>query len=65
MNATLNTLELNGEELALLTSHLRRHLEDVDKELVRTDNPRLQHAIAHEVKVLEGVMTRLEAVKRS
>lgn len=63
MNAQPAKLELSGEELTLLVSHLRRHLEQVDKELVRTDNPTLQHAIAHEVKVLEAVMERLEHVK--
>lgn len=52
-------LDLNQEELTLLESHLRRHVDQVDKELVRTDNPTLQHHIAHEVKVLELVLQRL------
>ncbi|MEW5742772.1 MAG: hypothetical protein AB1938_27900 [Myxococcota bacterium] len=61
MNVQATKLELSGEELTVLVAHLKRHLDQVDKELVRTDNPRLQHAIAHEVKVLEGVVARLEA----
>lgn len=56
-------VELSSDELALLNSHLRRHLDQVDKELVRTDNPALQHNIAKEMKVLEGVMQRLELLK--
>lgn len=56
-------VELSNDELMLLSAHLRRHLDQVDKELVRTDNPTLQHAIAREVKILERVMERLELVK--
>lgn len=55
--------EMSDDELTLLATHLRRHLDQVDQELVRTDNPTLQHAIAREVKILEGVMRRLETVK--
>lgn len=58
------TFSLSAEELTLLVSHLKRHLTEVDKELIRTDNPTLQHAIAREVKTLEGVMARLEAAKK-
>ncbi len=57
-------VELTRDELSLLATHLHRHLEQVDKELVRTDNPSLQHAIAHEVQVLEGVVARLDAAAR-
>jgi hypothetical protein len=60
MNVQPMKLELSGEELTVLVAHLKRHLDQVDKELVRTDNPRLQHAIAREVRVLEGVVARLE-----
>lgn len=63
MNAPQNALPLSHEEVALLTTHLRRHLIDIDHELVRTENPRLQHAIAHELKVLEAVMARLERLE--
>lgn len=56
-------VELSSDELTLLEIHLRRHLDQVDRELVRTDNPTLQHAIAKEQRILEGVMRRLEALK--
>jgi hypothetical protein len=56
-------VELSNEELNLLAAHLRRHLEDVDRELIRTENRVLQHAIAGEAKVLENVVKRLEAIK--
>ncbi len=52
-------VELSPDELEQLVTHLRRHLDEVDHELVRTDNPTLQHAIAREVKLLEAVLTRL------
>jgi len=58
------TFSLSGDELTLLVSHLKRHLTEVDKELIRTDNPALQHNIAREVKMLESVMARLEAAKK-
>lgn len=56
-------LQLNSEELALLQEHLTRHLDHVDRELVRTDNPTLQHHIAHEARVLEAVVSRLRALR--
>lgn len=65
MDAERATLLLTAEELPLLVSHLKRHLTQVDQELVRTDNHELQHAIAHEVKVLEGVVARLEPMARA
>ncbi len=58
-------LELTNEELTLLEAHLRRHLKQVDEELVRTDNAALQHAIAHEAKVLEGIMKGLGELRRA
>lgn len=58
--AQTRTVNFSAEELTLLVDHLRRHLSQVDQELVRTDNPMLQHAIAHEVQVLEGVIHRLQ-----
>jgi hypothetical protein len=56
-------LELSAEELDQLVTHLHRHLDEVDAELVRTDNPTLQHHIAHEVKLLEAVLARLDLAK--
>jgi len=62
MTAHPNILELSGEELSVLVDHLHRHLDLVDRELVRTDNPTLQHHIAHEAKVLETIVKRMEGV---
>ena len=31
-------IELTGDEVTLLEAHLKRHLDQVDKELVRTEN---------------------------
>lgn len=56
------TLRLSAEELALLSAHLHRHLSLIEKELVRTDNPALQHAIAHEVKALEQLVARIDVM---
>jgi len=58
----MNTLaiEFSAEELMILTVHLRRHLVEVDRELVRTDKAELQHAIARDEQVLESVLKRLE-----
>ena len=64
MLAQTRTVNFSAEELTLLVDHLRRHLASVDQELVRTDNPMLQHAIAHEAQVLEDVIHRLEVEPR-
>lgn len=53
-------IELTGDELTLLEAHLARHLDQVDKELVRTENHALAHAIAREARMLEGVIQRLK-----
>lgn len=55
--------KLSAEELEQLVTHLHRHLDEVDAELVRTDNATLQHHIAHEVKLLEAVLARLDMAK--
>lgn len=57
------TLRLSAEELTLLSTHLHRHLHLIEKELVRTDNPTLQHAIAREVKVLEQLVARIDVIR--
>lgn len=60
MVAQTRTVNFSAEELTLLVDHLRQHIAQVDRELVRTDNPMLQHAIAHEVQILESVVQRLQ-----
>lgn len=56
-------LPLTIDELTLLEAHLRRHLGQIDRELVRTENATLAHAIAGEEKVLEGIVDRLVTLK--
>lgn len=57
-------LELSKDELELLTAHLRRHLDQVDKELIRTEKHQLQHAIALELKSLEALLARIEQLRK-
>ena len=54
------TLELSPDELSLLELHLRRHLDLVDRELVRTEKRELHHAIAREVTRLERLLTKVQ-----
>lgn len=53
-------LELSGDELSLLELQLRRRLDDMDRELIRTEKRVLQHAIAKEVQQLEALLKRLQ-----
>ena len=53
-------LELSSDELSLLELHLRRHLDSMDRELIRTEKRELQHAIAREVAQLERLLTRIQ-----
>lgn len=53
-------LELTEDELTLLELHLRRHLDLMDRELVRTEKRELHHAIAQEVLNLEHLLTKIQ-----
>jgi hypothetical protein len=59
------TLELSTSEAQLLATHLARHLNRLDAELVRTDKYELQHALAREIEALRSVVSRLEAATKS
>lgn len=52
-------IELSQEELVTLKSALDRALHQLDAELVRTDAPTLQHALAADVERLRRVRDRL------
>lgn len=52
-------IELSQEELVTLKSALDRTLHQLDAELVRTDAPTLQHALAADVERLRRVRDRL------
>lgn len=54
-------LELSPQDAKLLRTHLARHLEECEKELVRTDKHELQHALAMELERLRAVLDRLDA----
>ena len=55
------TLDLSPQEIQLLATHLVRHVAHLDAELVRTDKPDLQHALAREIEVLRSIARRLES----
>ncbi|MEB2283721.1 MAG: hypothetical protein B6D46_15745 [Polyangiaceae bacterium UTPRO1] len=55
------SFELSADERRLLSTHLRRHIEHLDAELVRTDQPALQHALAREIDQLRAIAQRLDA----
>jgi len=52
-------IELSSEELATLKAAVDRTLHMLDAELVRTDAPSLQHALAADVDRLRRVRERL------
>lgn len=54
------TLELSADEQRLLASHLARHIQHLDAELVRTDQHDLQHALAREIDQLRAIARRLD-----
>lgn len=54
-------IDLSNEELMALRAAVDRTLEVFDKELVRTDAPRLQHALAADVERLRRIRDKLIA----
>jgi hypothetical protein len=55
-------LQLSAEEARLLSEQLAFRLVELDRELVRTDQHRLQHALADDVRRLGAVAQRLETL---
>jgi hypothetical protein len=53
------TFDLSTEEARLLERHLRRHLEEVEDELVHTDLRQMQAELAREIGALRGIEERL------
>lgn len=53
-------IELSSEELVTLRTALDRALRMFDAELVRTDAPSLQHALAADIERLRKVRERLD-----
>lgn len=56
-------LQLSAAEAKLLATHLGRHVEHLDRELVRTDKRDLQHALAQEIESLRAIVARIEALR--
>lgn len=54
-------LMLDPEELVLLKRTLDRSLRDVERELVRTDAPSLQHALNADFEKLHTLRKRLDS----
>lgn len=52
-------LELSVEEATILREQLAYRLTELDRDLVRTDQHRLQHALARDVAHLNDVVQRL------
>ena len=53
-------VDVSPEELKLLVAHLQQHIQRLERDLVRTDNPTAQHSLARDVERLEQVCLRLE-----
>lgn len=54
-------LNLTHDEAVFLVEQLRRHLQNVENELVHTDVHRMQHELAMELERLRALEARLEA----
>ena len=57
-------LELSTEDANLLREQLKQHIAQLDRELVRTDQHNLQHALARDVGRLREVEQQLAALLR-
>jgi hypothetical protein len=53
------SLELTVEEAELLHQQLAYRIAELDRELVRTDQYRMQHALAEDVERLGVILERL------
>jgi hypothetical protein len=53
-------IDLSNDEAKLLTSHLIRHIQRVESELVHTDKVAMQHELAREVDALRAIERRIE-----
>jgi hypothetical protein len=60
MSDRIVNLELTSDELSLLELHLRRHLDLLDRELVRTEKRELHHSIAQEVLRVEHLLSKIQ-----
>jgi hypothetical protein len=54
-------LQISPQEAQLLRTHMARHLESVEDELVHTDKAELQHSLARDLENLRALLERLDA----
>ena len=59
MSDVMVRLDLSVEDARLLHEQLAYRIAELDRDLVRTDQHRLQHALADEVRRLGVVLERL------
>lgn len=57
-------IDLSPADAAFLIAHLRDHVQNVEKELARTDKHELQRALARDVERLHTLVERLEHASR-
>ena len=62
MSDIMVTLDLSVEDARLLHEQLAYRIAELDRDLVRTDQHRLQHALADEVRRLGVILERLGAL---
>ena len=55
---TIN-LALSADDARLLHEHLRRHIDEVDDELIHTDNRTMRHALVEDVDRLRRIEKQL------
>lgn len=53
------TLVLTNEEAKLLDRHVRRRVDELERELVRTDSPSMQHELSIEWRRLHDLSERI------
>ena len=64
MSDAMIRLELSVEDAKLLHEQLAYRISELERDLVRTDQHRLHHALAEDVKRLEVIGQRLDALLR-
>ena len=56
------TVQLSNDDALLVREQLIRRADDLDRELVRTDAPTMQHELARDVERLRRVIATLDGL---